>query len=117
MDSNTHSTRPPEPPGLPEPPEGLGGLVAALDELAGQDLDQLSATVRAQRALALEQLANRLSGQWLKELAGVDACGAAGADKGQQAESTAGWLRNRLRMGTTTAREAVRPPGRCSADP
>ena len=51
---------------------------------------------------------DRLEGQWLKELAGVDARGAAGADQAQQAGSTAGWLRNRLRMGAATATESVR---------
>jgi hypothetical protein len=69
MDPNTRLA-PPEPS---EPPEGLAGLVAVLDELAG-----------------------------------VDACGAAGADRGQPAPSTAGWLRNRLRMGAGAARDAVR---------
>ena len=105
MDSNTHSNQPPRPS---EPPEGLAPLVAVLDELGTQDPTRLPATVRAQRVLALQQLAGRLDGQWLKELAGVDAIGAAGADQDQQAPSTAGWLRNRLRMGAGAAREAVR---------
>ena len=108
MDSNTHSTlstqSAPVPPVLPD---DLAELAAVLDKLANQDLNQLPATVRAERALALEPLANRLGGQWLKELAGVDAIGAAGADRDQPAESTAGWLRNRLRMSATSAREAV----------
>ena len=105
MDSNTYST---QVAGSAEPPEGLGPLVGVLDELRTQDLDRLSATVRAQRVLALQQLADCLGGQWLKELAGVDALGAAGADYDQPAESTAGWLRNRLRMGAGAARKAVR---------
>ena len=102
MDSNTHSTQP------PERPDDLAGLVAVVDKLAAQDLDQLPGTVRAQRVPVLRQLVDRLEGQWLKELAGVDAIGAAGADQGAQAASTAGWLRNRLRMGAGAARDAVR---------
>jgi Domain of unknown function (DUF222) len=105
MDSNTHSNQPPEPA---EPPEGLEPLVAVLDELEGQDPTRLPVTVRARRVLALRQLADRLDGQWLKELASVDAAGAAGADQGEQAQSTAGWLRNRLRMGAGAAHDAVR---------
>ena len=37
----------------------------------------------------LRGLADRLDGQWLKELAGVDARGAAGAEDGLQVGSTA----------------------------
>ena len=102
MDSNTHSTQP------PEWPDDLAGLVAVVDKLAAQDLDRLPGTVRAQRVPVLRQLVDRLEGQWLKELAGVDAIGAAGADQGAQAASTAGWLRNRLRLGAGAARDAVR---------
>src|SRR5215211_3625636 len=120
MDSNTHSTQPrqpPQPPGTPGPPEGpelpvlpdgLAGLAAVVDELADQDLDRLSDRVRAERVQGLRWLVDRLEGQWLKELAGVDARGAAGADQDQHAGSTAGWLRNRLRMGAGAARNAIR---------
>jgi hypothetical protein len=111
MDSNTHSTGSVEPRDSltpPGPPDGLAGLIAVVDELAAQDLERLSATVRAERVLALRQLADRLDGQWLQELAGVDARGAAGADHDQPALSTASWLRTRLRLGTGAAREAVR---------
>jgi uncharacterized protein DUF222/HNH endonuclease len=123
MDSNKHSTQAPEFPGLPEPPgpleplelaeppeppEGLAPLVAVLDDLADEDLERLPVTVRAQRALALEQLADRLVGQWLKELAGVDALGAAGADQGEAMLSTASWLRARLHMSSSTAHDTVR---------
>jgi hypothetical protein len=38
----------------------------------------------------------------------VDARGAAGADQGVQAGSTAGWLRARLRMGAGAAASRVR---------
>jgi len=89
-------------------PDGLAGLAAVVDELADQDLDRLSDRVRAERVQGLRWLVDRLEGQWLKELAGVDARGAAGADQDQHAGSTAGWLRNRLRMGAGAARDAVR---------
>src|SRR4029453_9580830 len=49
-----------------------------------------------------------LEGQWLKELAGVDARGEAGAEQDCQFGSTAGWLRARLRMAATTATSQVR---------
>src|SRR5829696_280404 len=99
MDSNTHSI---------EPPNGLADLAAVVDELAAQDLDRLSDPVRAQRIQGLRVLVDRLEGQWLKELAAVDARGAAGADQDQPAPSTAGWLGNRLRMGAGAARDTVR---------
>src|ERR671912_388989 len=107
MDSNTHSTQPPgrHPDGQPD---DLAALAAAADRLAAQDLNRLPDAVVAERVLRLRQLVDRLEGQWLKDLAGVDALGAAGAEQGQQAGSTAAWLRNRLRLGTGTASSAVR---------
>ena len=48
----------------------------------------------------------RVSGS--RELAGVDARGAAGAECDQQIGSTAAWLRSRLRLGAGTASIAVR---------
>jgi hypothetical protein len=105
MDSNTHSNW------LPGPLEGLedvAELTAVLDKLATRDLERLPVLVRTQRVLALQQVASRLHGQWLKELAGVDALGAAGADQQAPAPSTAGWLRNRLRMGVGAASSAAR---------
>jgi hypothetical protein len=123
MDSNTYSIeRPtaqqsPAPPGGPDGPGGLdglsgldelGGLVAAVDELAAQDRQGLTDAVRAQRVLTLRRLLDRLEGLWLKELADLDARGAAGADQGQQAPSTAAWLRTRLRMSAEAARSDVR---------
>jgi hypothetical protein len=83
-------------------------LTAVLDEMAARDLGRLPILVRTQRVLALQQLAGRLHGQWLKELAYLDALGAAGADPDQPAPSTASWLRNRLRMGVGAARSSVR---------
>jgi hypothetical protein len=131
MDSNTHSNQPPEPPAPPElsePPDGLAGLpelserweqppgrpaglgflTAADQELAAEDLDQLTDAALTQQTVELQQALDRLAGHWLRRLAAVDARGAAGADQGQRAASTAGWLRHRLRMGAGAAREAVR---------
>jgi Domain of unknown function (DUF222) len=111
MDSNTYSTS--RPVGRPVrhsagPPDGLAALAADLEDLAAQDLDGLRDAVRAERVLRLRRLLDRLEGHWLAELAGVDACGAAGAEAGVQAGSTAGWLRQRLRMGASTASSSVR---------
>ena len=58
--------------------------------------------------LVLRRLLDRLEGQWLRELAGVDGRGAAGAEADTQALSTTSWLRNQLRMGAGAARQAVR---------
>jgi hypothetical protein len=81
MDSNTHSMA---------AAGGLDRLAAAVDELAGEDLDALPDAEAAQRVLVLRRLLERLEGHWLRELAGVDGRGAAGADQGTPAESTAG---------------------------
>jgi hypothetical protein len=91
-----------------ELPEGLTGLAAAVDDLATQDLDGLTDAARAERILALRRLLDRQEGCWLRELAAVDARGAAGAEQGVQAASTAGWLRGRLRMGASAASSLVR---------
>ena len=100
MDSNTHSTLTPD--GGP-PDDGLGGLVAATDDLAAQQLDGLPATVRAERLQAWRQLLDRQEGLWLQELAAIDALGA-GAELDQPVGSTASWLRRRLRMSAGAAR-------------
>jgi Domain of unknown function (DUF222)/HNH endonuclease len=94
MDSNTHST---------DRPDGLGALAADLQALADQPRDGLADAARADRVQALQGLADRLAGQLLAELADLDARGAAGADHGLPAPSTAGWLRARLRMSAGTA--------------
>jgi Domain of unknown function (DUF222)/HNH endonuclease len=99
MDSNTHST---------SGPAGLTAVAAELQDLADQDLDRLPDAARAERLLVLRGLADRLEGQWLAELAAVDARGAAGAEEGVQAGSTAGWLRARLRMSAGAATSSVR---------
>src|SRR5512132_3223017 len=105
MESNTHSTL---------PADGLTALAWAVDTLATQPLGGLPDAVRAERVLELRQLLDRLEGQWLKELAGVDARGAAGAEQAVQAiqaGSTAGWLRARLRIGPAPPRVCLDRPG------
>jgi hypothetical protein len=102
MDSNTSSPNP-----TAEPPDDLAALAVVLDRLATEDRRGLPDTVQAQRVLALRRLADRLEGHWLGELADLDARGAAGADQGVPAASTASWLRNRLRMSATAASNAV----------
>jgi Domain of unknown function (DUF222) len=99
MEPNTHSTR---------PPDGLIALAAVVQQLAAEDLDGLADHVRAERVLVLRRLLDRLEGHWLAELAGVDARGAAGAEAGIQAGSTAGWLHTRLRLRAGAASSAVR---------
>src|SRR5215218_5302480 len=107
MDSNTHSIQ--DPAGRPaEPSDGLAALAAAVDQLAAQERHGLTDAVRAERVLALRRLLDRLEGRWLRELAAVDARGAAGADHDQPAGSTASWLRHRLRMGASAAHGAVK---------
>ena len=103
MDSNTHWI-PAAEPGVGR----LAALAAVADELAAQDLDRLGDAVRAERILVLRRLVDRLEGQWLKELAGVDAHGAAGAEQDREVGSTAAWLRGRLRLGAGAASSAVR---------
>jgi hypothetical protein len=77
MDSNVYSV---------SVPAGLGYLAAVVEELATQDLDRLPAGVAAERVLVLRGLLERLEGQWLRELAAVDARGAAGAEEGVAAD-------------------------------
>jgi uncharacterized protein DUF222 len=99
MNPNTHSSG---------SPGGLDRLAAVVEELAAEDLDALPDSEAARRVLVLRRLLERLEGQWLRELAAVDGRGAAGAEDGVPAESTAGWLRNRTRMGYTDAHQRVR---------
>jgi Domain of unknown function (DUF222)/HNH endonuclease len=125
MDSNTHSTGPADGPTAPvavvlsapvraDRPtvlvgsNGLAGLAAAVEGLAAEDLDGLSDVVLAEQVLELRRLVDRLEGQWLRTLAVADGRGAAGADQGVQAPSTAGWLRARLRLGAGAAKSWVR---------
>jgi hypothetical protein len=90
------------------PPAGLEPLKTAVDRLAVQDLTRLTDAAAAERVLALRRLLDRLEGQWLRELAAVDGRGAAGAEQGVAAPSTAAWLRGRLRAGGATASGWVR---------
>jgi Domain of unknown function (DUF222) len=99
MDSNTHSA---------SEPVGLAALAAELQRLAAQDRDRLTDTALVEGALRLRQLADGVDGHWLAWLAAVDARGAAGAEEGVVAGSTAGWLRRRLRMSAGAARSCVR---------
>jgi hypothetical protein len=99
MDPNTHSS---------QWPDGLDLLAAAVDQLATEDPDALPDSEAARRVLVLRGLIERLEGHWPRELAGVDGRGAAGADQGIPAESTAGWLRHRTRMGHPDAHQRVR---------
>ncbi|HEV8650555.1 MAG TPA: DUF222 domain-containing protein [Actinomycetes bacterium] len=94
--------------GLAGQPVGLAMLAAAVQELAAQDLTGLPDGVAAERVLALRGLLDRLEGQWLRELAAVDARGAAGAERGGRAASTAGWLRARARLTAGAACQRVR---------
>jgi Domain of unknown function (DUF222)/HNH endonuclease len=98
-----HSDRP-----AGSPPNRLAALTADLDGLAAEELDGLPDAALVEQVLQLRRLVDRLEGQWLQRLAAVDTRGAAGANHGTPAPSTAGWLRNRLRMGASAATSCVR---------
>ena len=107
MDSNTHSNG--DLDGRPgQPPDGPTALAAAVKQLAAEDRGGLSAAARAERVRSVRRLLDCLEGQWLAELAELDAWGAAGAEEGVQVGSTASWLRRRLRMSAGAAHRAVR---------
>src|SRR5215213_7797503 len=89
MDPNTHSSR---------RSGRLAALIADIDALLGEDLDELTEAALADDILELRAQIGRLEGGWLQRLAAADARGAAGAEAGVQFGSTAGWLRARLRM-------------------
>jgi hypothetical protein len=108
MESNTHSSPSPGRPGPGGPSDRLASLTADVDELASEDLNTLTDVALVEEALELRRLVDRLEGQWLQRLAAIDAWGAAGAEQGIQAPSTASWLRNRLQMGASAATSAVR---------
>jgi hypothetical protein len=99
MDSNTHSG---------SRLDRLGALAAVVDELVAEDLDGLADAALAEQVFQVRRQLDRLEGRWLRALAAVDARGAAGAEQGLQAGSTAGWLRARLRMGAGAASSFVR---------
>jgi hypothetical protein len=88
-------------------PVGLERLEAAIQDLAGHDLDRLPEGVAAARVLALRRMVDRLEGHWLHELAAVDGRGAAGAEYGGLVLCTASWLRRQLRLSKAAARQAI----------
>ena len=92
MDSNTHST---------SAPAGLAALVAELQGLVDQEgVSGLADGALAERVMALRGLLDRLEGHWLQDLA----------------DSTAAWLRARLRMSASTAAGLVRTARPCTGD-
>jgi Domain of unknown function (DUF222)/HNH endonuclease len=104
MDSNVYSIG--EGPVAVEP-VGLERLEAAIQDLAGHDLDSLPDGVAAARVLVLRRLVDRLEGHWLRELAAVDGRGAAGAEDGGLVLCTASWLRRQLRLSKAAAHQAA----------
>jgi hypothetical protein len=108
MDSNTHST------GAADP---LAALAAAVDGLAAHDLDGLGDATRAERVLVLRRLLDRQEGHWLKELAAVDARGAAGADQGQPAPPRPAGSGPGSAWAPAPPAAGSGPPGPCSAAP
>jgi hypothetical protein len=96
------------PAGLEGLSAGLEGLAAGVAALAACDPDEHGDAALAAQVLALRRLADQLDGAWLRLLAAVDARGAAGAEHGVAALSTAGWLRAALRMSAAGAGRAVR---------
>ena len=89
MEPNAHSN---------QGPDELAALTAAIDDLEAEDVSGLPYAVRVERVLELRSPLSLLEIQWLKQLAAVDARGAAGAEQGRPAASTAAWLRDRLHM-------------------
>jgi hypothetical protein len=79
-----------------------------VDQLAAEDPARFSDAEAAQRVLVLRRALERLEGVWLRDLAAVDGRGAAGTEDGMPTESTAAWLRTRIRMGHTDAHQRVR---------
>jgi hypothetical protein len=102
MDSNMHSN------GTPGGLTGLAALEAAVDRVIALDLDRLGDATLADDARELRGLLDRLEGIWLQELAVVDRRGAAGADQGEVASSTADWLWARLGVDADVASSWVR---------
>jgi hypothetical protein len=85
MESNMYSTG---------PPDGLTKLAATVDRVIAQDLDRLGEAALADHARELRRLIDRL--------------GAAGADQGEVAPSTADWLSARLDISSAAANSWVR---------
>jgi hypothetical protein len=102
MESNMYST------GTPDGLTKLAALEAAVDRVIAEDLSGLSEAARADRARELRRVFDLLEDLWLRHLAAVDRRGAAGADRGEVASSTADWLCDRLGVSSATANSWVR---------
>jgi hypothetical protein len=102
MEPNMHST------GMPSRLTRLAALEASVDRVIAQDLDHLGDAALADDARELRGLIDRLEGIWLQELAVLDRRGAAGAERGEVAPSTADWLSARLGMSSGAANSWVR---------
>jgi hypothetical protein len=111
MESNAHSHRPTHEHLPAEAFDGLGTdlekLAAVIDELAAEDLDGMSDEELVDCTREVRRLIDLLELQWLRELAWVDAHGAAGAEQGIRAPSTASWLQARLGMSAAEATNYV----------
>jgi hypothetical protein len=88
-------------------PAGLEGLAATINRQLAVDPNQLGDAALAERVLALHRLGGQLAAAELRSLAVADARGAAGAEQGLQAGSTAGWLRATTRMSPRDAKQLV----------
>ncbi|HSR23974.1 MAG TPA: DUF222 domain-containing protein, partial [Candidatus Eisenbacteria bacterium] len=83
---------------------GVEALAAAIDGLAGQDLDPLDDAALGGQLVELHRLVNALQAQLARRLERFDRRGGAAGDG---AASTAAWLRARCRLGPGAAREQV----------
>src|SRR6266571_7120987 len=106
MDANTSSTV--EPTSEPARAAGLARLVNAIDQLAAEAPAALPDPLAAEEVLRLRRQLDRLEAIWQRALAALDGRGAAGAETGVAAPSTAGWLRARLRLDRGAAGGHVR---------
>jgi Domain of unknown function (DUF222)/HNH endonuclease len=109
MDPNTSSLKdPPGGPGSTPVPARLEGLAAKVAELGADDLDALPDALLAEQVLTMHRLVGQFEAACLRRLDEADARGAAGAETGTRAPSTAAWLRAALRMRQAAAGERVR---------
>src|SRR5919197_5204270 len=100
MDPNTSSRK--------GPPAGLATLAAEVDELVADDLDALPDALLAEQVLTMHRLLGQFEAACLRRLDAADTRGAAGAEAGTQAPSTAAWLRASLQMSPGAASRRVR---------
>jgi Domain of unknown function (DUF222) len=101
----------------PEVPPGLEGLDAEVARLVADDLDALPDALLAQQTLALHRLLGQVEAACLRRLAHLDGRGAAGAEAGTPAPSTAAWLRAATRVGAAAAARWVRTARACYRGP